>query len=276
MAKYGTSFEYNGKSSDDFGIILASIGENDEFAMGLNRDVIRGSLNKCRSQVNHIGTKYSDVLSFPFSIIKNPCSHDGQEEMLFTRSEVRQINAWLTSPEFPKLLHFNDSDEYIAYFAIITDVTDGAIGDKVYSLTYTVTCDSPYGYSDLITKTVENSSSTSSTSFVVSNTSDDLVNPVYPTITITPHSTGIISIQSNTDSGKILTITAKKELDITINTRLQMFYDSVGLLDFEDIGLSDESDIYIPCLLQGDNNFTVTGDCAVTFSYRCPRKVGAF
>lgn len=275
MAKYGISFEYDGKSSNDFGVILASIEKNQEFEMGLTRDVIKGGMNKYRNQVNHLGSKYSDVLVFDFTIVKNTCNKN-PGDLLFTRSEVRQINAWLTSPEFPKLLHFNDSDEYIAYFAIITDVTDGAIGDKVYSLTYTVTCDSPYGYSDLITKTVENSSSTSSTSFVVSNTSDDLVNPVYPMITITPHSTGIISIKSNTDSEKVLTITAKKELDITINTRLQMFYDSVGLLDFEDIGLSDESDIYIPRLLQGDNNFTVTGDCAVTFSYRCPRKVGAF
>lgn len=273
MAKYGSNFEFNGKSSDEFGVVLASIGETDTYEMGLGRSIIKGDMNKYRSQIHHLGTKYSNVLSFDFTIIKNPCDQNNQTDMLFSRDEIRKLNAWLTGPEMPKLLHFNDSDEYIAYFGIITDVKNDALGDKIYALTYTVTCDSPFGYSDLINTTINCPSSTTTT---ITNSSDDINHPIYPVITITPNVTGSIVITNNTDDGSSITISAKKGLKITINCQLQMFYDDIGLLDLDDIGLSDESDIYIPRLLYGDNSITIDGNCSVTFTYRYPKKVGAY
>lgn len=273
MAKYGSKFEFNGKSSEDYGVILASVGETNSYEMGLDRSIIRGEINKYRTQVNHLGTKYADVLLFEFTIVKNPCDNANQKDMMFTRSEIRNINAWLTGPEIPKILHFYDSDEYVDYFAIISNVTDNAIGDKIYSLTFSVTCDSPFGYSELITKTI---SSTSSMTSTITNLSDDISNYVYPIITITPNVTGTVTIKNTTDEEQSISISVKKGLEITVNCKLQTFYDSIGLLDLADIGLSDEFDIYIPRLLCGDNSITITGNCSATFKYRYPKKVGAY
>ena len=272
MAKYGSKFEFDGKSSEDYGIVLASTGVSNSCEMGLDRTIIRGEMNKYRSQANHLGAKYSDVLSFDFTVIKNPCNKN-PNDLLFTRSEIRNINAWLTGPEIPKILHFYDSDEYVDYFAIISNVTDNAIGDKIYSLTFSVMCDSPFGYSELITKTI---SSTSSTTSTITNLSDDISNCVYPIITITPNVTGTVTIKNTTDEEQSISISVKKGLEITVNCKLQTFYDSIGLLDLADIGLSDEFDIYIPRLLCGDNSITITGNCSATFKYRYPKKVGAY
>ena len=271
MAIYGKSFTYNGKSSDDFDIFLASVNTISSYEMGLDQSMIVGEMNKYRNHQNYNGVKYNDVLSFEFSIVKNPCN-DSENNMSFTRKDVREINKWLTGCKYPSVLHFNDDDEYIDYICLITSVDNESFGGDIIELKYTATCIAPYGYSEI--KTFEKNITSSST-FQIENNSDEVNDYVYPIITITPNETGEIQLK-NSDDNAALTINSKKKLAITINCELQQFYDEIGLLSFEDLSITDISSIYIPRLKYGTNNFTVIGNCSIKFEWREPRKVGAY
>lgn len=270
MAKYGTKFTFGNQSSDDFGVVLA--GGIDSFEMGLERSLIRGDMNRYRTRINHLGAKYQDSLSFTFTVIKNPCLNRTQEAMLFTRKEVRALNAWLTGSDYPQPLHFEDGGEYIVYFATITNVENETIGTDIYSLTYTAVCDSPFAYSEIFTRECDSSQSAD---MAIQVDSDDAANPVYPTITITPKSTGAVTITNITDNHQSITLQVKRDLQVIINCRLQQFTDGADLIDLSDIGLADESDLYIPRLLNGSNSLHIDGNCHVKLEYRCPRKAGA-
>ena len=57
-----------------------------------------------------MGTKWNDVLEFTISLVRDPC---GNGHMHFTEDEVNDINAWLTSPDYPLLFHMYDYDQVL-------------------------------------------------------------------------------------------------------------------------------------------------------------------
>jgi len=57
-----------------------------------------------------MGTRWNDVLTFNIQFIKDPCEYTTQSTMVFSEDEVNEINAWLTSPDYPKLFHMYDYD----------------------------------------------------------------------------------------------------------------------------------------------------------------------
>lgn len=270
MAIYGKSFIFNGQSSDMYNIILASFRLPDTFEMGLSRSLITGEMNKYRTSRNYNGWKYSDVLQFEFSIIKDPCKTN---DITFSRKEVRDINRWLLGSDIPSVLSFaDDDDEPVEYICNITNVEDDLAQGKIAELRYSVECNSPYAYTPVQTFVYDVSDSLT---FDLNCDSDEVNGYVYPIITINPKSSGVV-IVTNNEENRCISIDAKRSLPIHINCQLQQFYDDIGLLDFSDLGLEDESDIYIPRLKSGNNIFSVTGNCTIKFSFRCPRKVGAY
>lgn len=141
MAIFGSSFTYNGKSSDDFGVIICASEQPESIPMGLTREILKGEITSRRPVSNWYNTKYSDVLTFEVTITK-------PENRAFSREEVRDINAWLTGPRTPTLLFFEDEAfDPINYYGVFTDVTN-VYGSGVLMLTYTFTADSPYGWSN--------------------------------------------------------------------------------------------------------------------------------
>ena len=195
-----------------------------------------------------------------------------------TSNNIRIINAWLTSPQYPRLLKFIGDDyfsEEIEFFATITEVsTEHA--SLPYELTYTVTCDSQWGYTPLILcKTT--SSSTLTREYSIQNNSDCWEDYVYPTIKVSPKSHGIITIKNKTDNDGTMKINALKSDDFYIDCRNLKIYDiTKSIVSFEDLGIEDIDDIYWPRLAYGENIFEFTGDATFEISYREPRKVGAF
>lgn len=184
-------FEFNGHTSDEYGLIVTRIEENDTL---VNRSLQLGEKNKYRPKENQFGTLYSDNYSFKMGVMRNPCRNKNvvpelkngilkydptytpyldngilkfsmnytadikngiiipNDSDYLTSNNIRIINAWLTSPQYPRLLKFIGDDyfsEEIEFFATITEVsTEHA--SLPYELTYTVTCDSQWGYTPLI------------------------------------------------------------------------------------------------------------------------------
>lgn len=310
-------FEFNGHTSDEYGLIVTRIEENDTL---VNRSLQLGEKNKYRPKENQFGTLYGDNYSFKMGVMRNPCRNKNvvpelkngilkydstytpylDNEILkfsmnytadikngiiipndsdyLTSNNIRIINAWLTSPQYPRLLKFIGDDyfsEEIEFFATITEVsTEHA--SLPYELTYTVTCDSQWGYTPLILcKTT--SSSTLPREYSIQNNSDCWEDYVYPTIKVSPKSHGIITIKNKTDNDRTMKINALKSDDFYIDCRNLKIYDITNsIVSFEDLGIENIDDIYWPRLAYGENIFEFTGDATFEISYREPRKVGAF
>ena len=63
-------FEFNGHTSDEYGLIVTRIEENDTL---VNRSLQLGEKNKYRPKENQFGTLYSDNYSFKMGVMRNPC-----------------------------------------------------------------------------------------------------------------------------------------------------------------------------------------------------------
>lgn len=109
MGQYGKYFDYNGVSSEGYNLITGGYSVED-YEFGLEREVDHSEMNRYRSYTYTYGTVYDDVLIFPIIFIKDPCKYTDNNDLRFTRQEIREINAWLTSPHFPRLFHMHDED----------------------------------------------------------------------------------------------------------------------------------------------------------------------
>lgn len=193
-------------------------------------------------------------------------------------SNIRIINGWLTSPQTPKLFKIIGGDyfyEDIEFFATFTEITTDHVVFP-YEMNFTVTCDSPYGYTPEITHNIT-SSSTLPKTYIINNTSDCHEDYIYPLIKISPKSHGTITIQNVTDNNGTMKINALKDDDFYIDCQHLKIYDITNsIISFEDLGVKDIDNIYWLRLAYGENELRFTGDATFELIYREPRKVGAF
>lgn len=246
--------------------------------MGLERNILKGEINKFRPVANHMGTKYADVLIFNVSLMKNPCN-DG--EPYLSQDDIDDINAWLTSPDYPTLFHMyhnNSTSHLYDYYGLFTDVQAQIVGDRIIGLTYTFTTNAPYAWTDLIVQEFNCDQEENNISLSVKNS--DRYGYIYPIIKIHPigEYTGTrtdITITNLTDGNQSISLSVPKTY-ITLDCNKSRIYDEYSLVTFENLGLSDIDYIYWPKLKNGQNQFTVKGQCELSIQYREPRKVGAF
>ncbi len=312
MAIFGSSFTYNGKSSDDFGVIICASETPDSIPMGLTREALKGEITSRRPVANWYNTKYSDVLTFDVTITK-------PEGRAFSREEVRDLNAWLTGPRTPALLFFEDEAfDPINYYGVFTE-SSNIYGGGILMLTYTFTADSPYGWSNereyaynnledsLISVNDKNLYISESNvavtlqkgdEFQVINDTDELNDFTYPLITVYSYKGQEISIENISEisddllSHKI-TFTIPKDIDngkpLYIDSKYHKVYYFVGgkkiLVTLSDLGFTTENllnidrgkmGLYWPRLVSGANKFQITGGCSIKMTFRCPRKAGAY
>ena len=186
------SFVYDGVSLlEDYGYMLVEFEEKTDVELSLARTLDKGTVNKYKAQYDVYGVTYDSELVFPISIMKNPCIYTSREELKFTRDEIRQLAAWLTSKQVPAWLYFEDEEfnaDEVRYKGLFTNIEPFVAGDIV-GITLTFTCTSSYAYTHEITQEYELDSSGTTQIFqtVINNTSDEWEEYVYPTIRIYPH-----------------------------------------------------------------------------------------
>lgn len=278
MANYGKSFVYDGESSEDFDLVICGFSTVD-IPLNLKRSTTTSSINRYRKKVNLYGINYDSVLSFSIQLMKDPCKYTNNDELKFSRQEVREIAAWLTSPLSPRLFHMTDYEtdnpqEEYDYFGVFTNVEAG--DNNIFTLNCTFECNTPYALSVKQSVLIDSGEGT------VKNPSDDYEDYVYPQIIITP-TAGVmepysITITNVTDSENSITLNNMNPEDIvTMDCQKLVIYNESGsLISFDDIDIDVLDYIYWPRLLHGDNEITVDGDATVEFVYRYPVKVGAY
>lgn len=276
MAIFGKYFEFNGKSSEDFGLMIASFDLVDSIPMGLERNVNIGEMNYYRLKPNHFGAIYTNPLQFTVTVVKDP---DSNERNFFTRSEISKINAWLTSPRFPALFHMTDydndieSDEYVDYFVTVQNVESTFI-QRVVGLKFTLNCDSPFGYSEEKVITL----SESEKEYIIQNDTDDLESHIYPIIEVTPKDNKDITLINITDNSSSITFNPTGANNtIYIDCQRLTIKNYIGsLIPLADLNILDPQKIYWFKLLSGQNKVKFSGNAMVKIKYREYRKVGAY
>lgn len=277
---FGKYFTYDDKSSEDFTLMIGSFDIDIEIPMGLSRDILKGEMNRFRSIPNHMGTSYNDVLSFQITLLKDKCKITDINELYFTEDEIDDINTWLTSSDYPILFHMysydDDTDKKYDYFGIFTEVDTNVIGGKVIGLTYTFTTNAPYAFTELVSKEF---SCSGTTELSIEVNTSERKHEIYPVIKLTPSGSETgrveITITNETDGNREMQLSVLKE-PITIDCGKCKISDEVGLISFEDLGISDVDYVYWLRLYHGTNKLIVKGDTKITFEYREPRKVGAY
>lgn len=272
MAIFGTII-YNGKSSEDFDLISCSTETVSDMPMISGREIIKGETTLNRPVANHYGTKYNDVLTFEISFVK-------RNQTLFEREEIRQINAWLTSPKFPALLSLGEAGESVEHFGVFTAATN-SYSTGIAILTYEFTSNAPYGWSK---PQIYSFSCKDDIDFILDNGSDDLEDYVYPEIVVSGNIGTKIRIVNRTDVNEFVFTLPCEEL--FINTKHHQIYQKYGskkvMVPLSDLGwdaniLSGIADgtqsIYWLRLVSGKNKMVISGACEISFSYRVPIKV---
>lgn len=145
---HGKYFTYDGEDSQTHSLAIAGLEQNDDVVFSLGREVFASQLNRYRNLVGHMGTRWSDVLTFNIQFIKSPCDSGSAANMYFTEDEVNEINAWLTSPDYPTLFHMYDYDfeRDSSDSMILVDGTDISTvvvnASGYYPVTYTISDES--------------------------------------------------------------------------------------------------------------------------------------
>lgn len=280
--KFGKYFEYNGRSTEQYGLMLVSLDQDPDKNTGLSRSSIKGATTKFRKKANHLGMAYDEALSFEVTLIKDPHKYSyDQQKLRMKQSEVNELMRWLTSPNYPKLFRTYDPDktiydEEIEYFGVFTEIEFCTVGD-VYGIKCVFECDSPYGYTpEYVRKHI--STAGDQTTIMINNTSAEAEDFLYPMLEITANSDTDFIISNLTEnktvtykglkSGQCLRVDNAKCKITDLNDN-----EFIGL---DVLGLDDVAQIYWFRLIDGFNKISFQGDVELKIKYRELRKVGEY
>lgn len=257
------NFTFNKVNNENYGVICTSLSMKSGVETVSDGSVTE--LNTAKSPLNNkwyvYDTEYSEPIQFKIQLINNDFSD-------MTVDKRRAITKWLClRNEYSWLSIDKEGYEGINYNVIISNPNVIMYG-RAIGMEFTVTCDSSFGYSDIIRKSF-NITNANQTINIVSNS--DEMDYIYPKMQITMNSTGNFSIVNNHDnlyklSLENLTINEVITLDnenCIINTSLPSHMNL--MIDFNKHWLR---------LVNGENELMINGNCQIELEYREIRKVG--
>ncbi len=222
------NFVYDEQSSEDYGVIICSFsGSSDgENTAG---SVVTMSTVKAPNSNTWLRTNayYDEQLEFEFSICKNPCYVNSQEDMVFTAEEQAQIMRWLVKKDYAFLSFDQDGFENIFYNAVIT-VERYLINGQVTGYTLSVVCDAPWGYSEERKMVIDNNQP------LLMNTSEE-IGYIIPNVTIHVLSNGTVKINNdsydeetviyNCSSGETILMTDMMRISTSLPSHFSLYDD---------------------------------------------------
>ena len=279
MSVYCTEFTFDGISSKEYNLIICSFdgGQSGEMTAGSHLEFTTFKAPNS-SRWLKTSASYNEQLTFTFQVCKYNPFITGKDEPLSER-ELAFLIRWLVRKDYKWLKFIQEGYENISYRCQIS-AERYMIGGQCYGLNLTVTCDAPFGWSDIITATI--SSSTSNTVWLYD--SSDEIGEIYPKTVISVRDpSGRKYIQSqNTLTRKCMQIhNCLPEEEITIknmgiSSTEWKFSETHECYEGQHPTLFD--DFNYDWLTIGntfknrENEITVTGNCIVTMKWRVPRK----
>ncbi|WP_099467728.1 phage tail domain-containing protein [Konateibacter massiliensis] len=268
---YGSSFNYNGYDSRDFGLCIASFDDSGLYDAdtGLEIEVISDEGHS--PFLTDYGIKYSGVLEFKIQVVHKNNSY-------FTRSQIREISQWLLGLNKPQWLEVFDKEiEDINFHCRCTNITKKKIGSQVAGLELAWTCTSPFSFSSEKTERYKINHTLDIPFKMEFYNDSDYEGYLCPIVTIaTP------ALVSNTSS--IFTIKNMSTNRVTQLTGL-VNAETIVIDNFNQI-ITDDTSTYRPIqdmfnlkwveMKSGINNLEISGTGTIEFKYRFIRKIGDF
>lgn len=253
-------FQYDGKSSSDFGLKIARLD-----GVGVNTDMIGIPLEIEEDKIKRnpkpffFGVEVSPKLTFPLQLIYIPPKNEGVIGSEMSRGEMGAISKWLFKREYKEFKIIDSDYSNITYYAMFQNPRQIEFGFQTFGIEVDVICDRPYAIrKQTISKTVNGS-----LTFNLKNLGFDN-DYIYPEIEFTTSNS--ISIRNNTDNNNQMTFTGLSTNEtVYVNNLRQEIISSTGLnrnQNFNFKWFRITPDYY--------NSITITGTGTVTFRIEFP------
>ena len=265
-------FEYSGKSTNDFGVIVGSIEHSSTLSSGLEREIIKGETTDYRLVPNHFTTKYTSVIEFRRTLIKLNGS-------VFTPLERERIVSWLTSPKTPrKMITYNyacsnQGEKVVEYNGIFTNIEYETIAGGIYGITFTFTNDSPFVYEKLEREyTLTEAAKNPGLTLNIESHNEEYY--TYPVVEIKydgkDQNSSKVTIINHTDSNKTnedntgqsnsqcqMDLECLSKSPLTIDCKNLIVKGTNSSMSYEQLGWAEKDDIYWLRFLNGENELEV-------------------
>lgn len=264
MSFQARSFIFDGRPSEEFGLILANIGntKQESGTVGSELDILEDRIPG-RYRAIHYGTSGNEPLSFPIIMSSDT------DNVYFDRDDIARIAGWLTGhQQYKKLVICQDDMQGVCYNCIITELEQVEAGDKTAGFKATVICDSPFAYRTMLDTIIECRGSLTFNYRCISNVNDYY----YPDMVIETSETDIL-IENKTDS-TVLSFTGlpegKKVIAVCGETMVMECSDGTNLYDHWNLNISK----HVFRAVKGDNRIEITGKCKITIKNVFPWNIG--
>lgn len=148
---FATDFMFNGQRASDFGLIICSFDGDFSVASGgdIEFNVVKAPN---RDRYTFYGAEFNNTLEWEFSIMKNTCYKEYDQNPFFNYGEERMVSKWLLKTDGYHWFRFiNDEDDEI-YYKVYINITPHQIMGKTVGFDLIVTADCAYGFTDKIKK----------------------------------------------------------------------------------------------------------------------------
>ncbi|MDE6024222.1 MAG: hypothetical protein K2G45_02085 [Lachnospiraceae bacterium] len=208
---YATKFIYNGHSSDEYGIIIASFDGNEGVVDGGEVEVTAVQ-TPGKDVYDYYTSQFPNVLTWNFSVIKNPCI--ANDEMWFSSDEERHIVKWLMGEDGYHELYFEQEDYIQVFYMAYCNVKPRQINGRTIGFNITATSNCGYGFSKEYVRT-DNFIVNGENKTIQIQVNNDLKRKVYPQITI-KNGSGDFTITNSDISGNVICKSSFKNITGTL------------------------------------------------------------
>ena len=269
------NFIYDGISLDELGLMICSFegSQDGEVTAG---NSIEFTYSKASNSVKwkKVSATYNEQLSFTLQIGKDPCVFD---EPPFSEEEIAWIQRWLNRKDDKWLQLIQEGYEDI-FFNCHIAIENYEKGGECFGFTLTVTCDAPFGWSELQTLDISSDGSYTTKYY---DPSDD-IGEICPTIQITSKANQDITLTNNLTNKTTVIKNCLADEHIVLSSEMwatssecvpvtegtgyngshSTFFDDFNYEWFT-IGNTFSDRV---------NEITITGNCDVHISWRYPRR----
>lgn len=257
---FATDFIFDDKRASDLDLIICSFNSEGETVTGgeIEHEVIKAPNT---DKFEDYGAQFNTVLTWKFSLIKNPYNNYG-DAMYFDQYSESEVMKWLTRKKGYKWFHFDQEGYDDVWYKVYINATPHQVAGRTVGFDLTVTSNCGYGFSSLVTK-----SSTINSSYPATiNINTDIDDYIKPYIEI--QGSGDFKIYNENDT----TATAMELKNLNMSQKITL--DS----DYEIVtGLSSPADFnfHFLRLIDGENTITTDSESyiVIEMQYREVRMV---
>ena len=255
----------------NYGLILASFEDpnsNDE-EIGMNHETIEEYIGHSPTP-KFLGASFSSKLTPTAVIIKDPCLNINEQDKYFTEHECREVLRQLTGFRGYRQMQILPYafDELLFFNIRVVNVRYQKVGGHVAGIILDMECDSQFAWSNEFNYTFNVSSSSS---IILFNNSDNLYDYLLPKVTIKSNSSisnlSIVNLFDNNWTSTLKSLSANEIVIMDSNNSTLMSSNPNRII-------SNDFNMHFIRLVPGKNEFRVSHDIQLTFTYKVPRKVG--